>query len=363
MSKASASTTLTVLPDLGTFNPYLLCNKGDLWQNYTGAASAPSKVTPDFTVTKPVVSLFVTSSRSNGQETPDEVKFYLGDVLIGTITRTGASYTKTANTSAAVSGLFDLLSPLENNGCYGLRIKQNLVAATNGENGQIRAAFEVSQGTSFTTLHAACPFTLSEVVENSSIVVIEAGDNRNFQLTQNNTSCILAAKFYRGLTLITSGITYKWYKQEFGANPTGGALANWKLLTGATGPNLTVNAADVDSSQRYMVQVLDAAGNVLGQDTQMVFDTSDFYEVGISRNPESGQPVKGGSVLVTAEVFRRGNSTPLVLTSPVWSFVGVTPAGTTICQSVPGPSNSYSVSEADIKAAGGQLELTVTVDF
>lgn len=366
MSKASASTTLTLVPEIGTFNQYLICNKGDLWQTYEGQASAPTKVSPDFSVTQPLLSLMVTSSRTSGSEIPEEVKFYINDVLIGGMTKSSTGYAKTANTDAAVSAAFGLLDPTENAGMYGLRIKGNLVALTGGDSGQIRAVFKVSEGTAYAELQASCPFLISEVTENSSTVVIEAGDNNNFRITGDNSSVKLAAKFFRGLSEITTGITFKWYKQKFGANPLGGSLANWEEIVGATGPVLTVTAGDVDTSQIYMVHVLDPTGTtVLGQDTQSVYDATDLFEIVMSRSPEDGQVHKAGdAVEVTCAVYRRNSSTAYVLPATAkWTFLGTTPAGTSICAQGPGASNVCTVGYADIHAAGGQLVLAVMVDF
>lgn len=365
-SKASASTTLTLVPELGMFNQYLICSKGDLWQNYEGSASKPSGVTPDFSITKPLLSLVVMSSRVSGSEIPDEVKFYINDVLIGTITKNATGYTKTANTAAAYTAVFDLLDPTENAGTYGLRIKGNLVALTNGESGQIRAVFKVSEGTAFAELQTSCPFMISEVIENSSMVVIEAGDNNNFQITGDVQSVKLAAKYYKGLSEITTGITFRWYKQEFGANPGLGALANWEEIVGQTGSVLTVSADDVDTSQIYMVHVLDSTGTtVLGQDTQTVYDASDIFEIVRSRNPEDGQVhKKGDSVEVTCTLYRRNSATPYNLPATAkWSFIGTTPAGVTIFSDGPKSSNVCTVGYDDIYAAGGQLLLAMSVDF
>lgn len=364
MSKASASTTLTIVPELGTFNHYLLCNKGDLWQNFQGSPSAPTAVVPDFSVTQPILSLYVTSSRVSGQEIPDKVEFYLGSVLVGTITKSGASYTKTNNSDTAYTGMFDLLDPTENSGCCGLKIKKNLVTVTNGESGQFRAVFVISEGTSSATLQATCPFNISEVVENSSITVIEAGDNYNFQITKNNTSVKLVAKHYKGLTEVTSGLTYKWYKESYGKNP-GTDLANWELLVGKTSATLDVTEADVETAQRYMVRVFDASGvTVLGQDTQMVYDASDLYEIVIARNPEDGQAHKAGDkVSLTCKVYRRDKSVEESLPANTqWQFIGNTPAGTPIF-SASSTSNTYEVTYNDIYSAGGQLEVSVIVEF
>lgn len=351
------------MPDLGTFNQYLICNKGDLWQNYEGSVANPSAVVPDFSVSTPVLSLYVTSSRVSGHEVPDEVKFFIDDVLIGSITCNLANYVKTANTAASIAGIFELLDPTENNGCYGLKIKKNIVSLTNGESGLFRAEFIISDGSSSTTLQASCPFNISEVIGNSAIVVIEAGDNYNFQITKSNSSVILAAKYYKGLTEVSTGISYKWYRQKYGANQ-GSSLANWELIASETGNTLTVSEADVDTSQRFMVRVCDQSGTtVLGQDTQMVYDAADLFEIVMNRNPEDGQVhAQGDNVTVTCDVYRRDKTVKETLTNPVWLFIGNTPAGTPVLQQK-SASNVCTVSYDDIMAAGGQLELNTTVEF
>lgn len=371
MNKASASTSLTLVPEIGTFNQFLVCNKGELLQRYQGSPTSPSGISPDFTVNgnQPILSLMVSSSRANGSEIPDEVKFYINNELIGTVTSKSTGYTKTMNTAAAYSTIFELLSPTENSEMYGLRIKGNLVALTGGESGQIKAVFTISEGTSSATLQASCPFLISEVTENSSMVVIEAGDNNNFRITSNTgtgSSVKLVARYYKGLSEITTGVTFKWYRQQFGANSGGGALANWEEIVGATGKELTVSEGDVATSRLYMVHVLDSTGTtVLGQDTQTVYDASDMYEIVMKRSPEDGQVHKAGdSVTVTCEVYRRNNPTPLALPSTAkFSFIGTTTGGTTILSQGPGASPKCTVSYNDIYDAGGQLLLAVEVEF
>jgi len=361
MSRSSATTTLTLVPDIGTFNQYLICDKGDLWQNYEGDVTAPGKVVPDFSLTTPVLSLVVTSSRTTGQEIPDRVKFFLGAVSLGEMTRTAQGYDKAPNTTYAAS--FDLLSPTENNGNYGLRIKGNLVTLTNGESGQFRAEFDVSEASSKASLQVSCPFNISEVTSNSSRVVIEAGDGNNFLLTDKNSSVILKARYFVGTSEITTGLSYKWYKQVFGANPGDKLLENWQLLTNATA-TLSVNAPDVDTAQCYMVQVCDSAGSIVhGQDTQVVYDASDAYEILISRKPEDGQVHDAGdSVELSCAIVKRGSASSGITGSVSWAFLGYTPAGTPIFSRT-STSPKDTVSYKEISDAGGQLEVMVSAQW
>lgn len=367
MSKASASTSLTLVPEIGTFNAYLLCDKGDLWQNYKGPDPwNTTEVVPNFEQTQPLVSLIVTSSRVSGKETPEEVKWYLGNKLVATVEQSGTSYSIAYNTDVDVYGRFEALAPdhQASNGNYCLLIRGNLVHATGGENSQIRAVFEVAEGTSSAILQATLPVVISEVAENSTVCVIEAGDQYNFQITEKNSSVMLTAKLYRGLQEVTSGLDYDWYKQEYNANP-GTDHEGWVEITSKNGgKTLTVQASEVDSAQRFMVRISDKTTKaVYGQDTQMVYDASDFYEIVISRTPSDGQVHKqGDKVTLECAVYKRGQTTAENLGSPSWNFIGATPAGTTVFQSQ-SSSNQCDVPYDDIATAGGQLEVTVTVEF
>lgn len=63
MSLASATGQVIFSQKGGVYMPSIQCNKGDLYQEYMGEASAPTNIAPDFVSLKPVLSFILTSSR------------------------------------------------------------------------------------------------------------------------------------------------------------------------------------------------------------------------------------------------------------------------------------------------------------
>lgn len=373
MSKASASTTLVLIPDLGTVNPYLLCDKGDLRQDFEGSPSAPSKIVPDYTVAaeQPTVSFVATSSRAS-VETPDEITFKIGAATIGTITRSGSSYTKSvveATAGPSNDRTFVLLDPTENGGYYGLKIIKNLVDFTAGASTLITAVATIGSGTAAADVTCSIPYNAALVTSNSIRTVIEAGDANNFKISDNNLSCILKARHFAGTAELTANKSFRWFAMNFNAGA--GKLSGWEKITGATTNTLTVTEAMVDSSQKFMVAVYnntaDADDAFIDQDTQLVIDTHDLFEIDIVRTPADGQvSSKVSKIEIDCQVFRRKNNTPITLSNPRWNFLGVTPAGTSVFKDPSTGSKTTGhteVSRQHVENAGGQLELFVGVEF
>ena len=83
MSLASKVGQVTFSQKSGVYMPAIMCDKGDLYQEYDGEASNPSAVAPDFTTLKPTLSFILTSSRvAEGVVVPSSVKWYFNDLLL-----------------------------------------------------------------------------------------------------------------------------------------------------------------------------------------------------------------------------------------------------------------------------------------
>ena len=69
MSTASASRTIKFISRVGAINTRIQCNMGDLFQRYTGTASAPTAHIPDFAsmAVKPMLEFQCFTSRLNAQ--------------------------------------------------------------------------------------------------------------------------------------------------------------------------------------------------------------------------------------------------------------------------------------------------------
>lgn len=369
VQQASTSIGLECVKDMGTFRPYLLCDKGDLWQSYSGTPATTSMVVPNYTVasSQPTVSAYLKSSRVAGEQIADEIYFYIGAALIGKMTKVGNAYTKSLE--AAWAGAFQLLDPTENpTGVYGLKLLKNLVNLTNGASGSISVKFCVSEGSAMTEFVDSIPFLLSEMTTNGDKVVIVSGSSNGFCINEKGQTIKLIAEYYNGTQKLTAGLTYKWYRQNPGANPGDPNLANWELLTETSG-TLTVTADDINTSRLFMV-VVERNGAYAGQDTQLVFDKSDVYDVEIVANPVN-KKVKnpGDTIQLTSSVWIVSNtatasSAPLSLVNDVWSYTANTPAGTPIVLDKPSTTNQLTVTYNDIETkAGGNLIISVSVSF
>lgn len=371
--KASASTTIVLIPDIGNVNPYLLCDKGDLRQDFEGSPAAPSKISPDYSnaAEQPTISFVATSTRA-ANEIPDEVVFKIGSATIGTITKSGSSYTKAvvdATAGPSNDRTFVLLDPTENGGYYGLKIIKNLVAFTAGASTIISCTATFGSGTSSGDVTCSLPYNPALVTSNSIRTVIEAGDNYNFKITDSNLSCVLKARHFVGTDEKTSTKSFRWFALK-GTSGTG-KLSGWEKISGATTNTLTVTEAMVDSSQRFMVAVYNNASDAddafIDQDTQLVIDTHDLFEIDIVRTPADGQvSSKVSKIDIDCQVFRRKSNTPLTLTNPRWTFLGVTPAGTSIFRDPATGTKTTGhteVGKQHVTNAGGQLELAVNVEF
>lgn len=74
MSTASKVGQVVFSQKAGIYMPAVVCDKGDLYQEYDGDVSAPVNVAPDFSVMKPVLSYILTSSRvAEGVVVPSSV--------------------------------------------------------------------------------------------------------------------------------------------------------------------------------------------------------------------------------------------------------------------------------------------------
>lgn len=83
MSVASKVGQVIFSQKSGVYMPAIMCDKGDLYQEYDGESGAPTNIAPDFTTMKPTLSFLLTSSRvAEGIVVPSSIRWYFNDVLI-----------------------------------------------------------------------------------------------------------------------------------------------------------------------------------------------------------------------------------------------------------------------------------------
>lgn len=296
MSESSRTGVIRYSRKAGVFMPMLMCDKGDLWQEYSGEIETPINITPDFGVMKPRISYVISSSRvAQGYVVPTKVVWYFNDVQI---TFEGGVSTNSFN---GETGHFKEI-PYEKgvNEYFGIQILKNLVAASGGAGCVIRAVATVRVGNVSDEIQATYPISISKSVGNQKVVTIISGDNNFFAIREKGGSVILEAMARVGASEIASGLTYKWYKNSGGS---------WQAIDSQTKKRLTVDGSMVDTNGVFKVEV-SQNGTLIGMDTQVVMDLSDPYDILPNPVPanETIEEGSGGKVTYTPILVKRGTS-------------------------------------------------------
>lgn len=347
MSEASKVGQVVFSQKSGIYMPALMCDKGDLYQEYDGDAGAPSNVALDFSVMKPVLSYILTSSRvAEGVVVPSSVKWYFNDVEIL------FSGNVSTNTFGGETGHFKFVPYQAGvNNYYGLQIVKNLVKASTAASCTIKAVGTVTVGNVSDEIQFVYSIPVTKGVGNQKVVTIASGDNKYFAIREKGGSVILTAVARMGASELTANLAYRWFRMVNGA---------WQVITGQTGKNLTVTDGMVDTTGIFKVEV-SQSGNLIGIDTQTVMDLSDPYDIITNPVPEDETIVSGsgGSVTYTPILVKRGQTTKAKETLFCFSFmdsagVVLNPATANV------PAASGTCTEAMCQQAGGNVAWVIT---
>ena len=380
MSTASASRTIKFISRVGAINTRIQCNMGDLFQRYTGTASAPTAHIPDFAsmAVKPMLEFQCFTSRLNAQgESIADVSAFKASingqeiVFDGTTKKSiGVKNADGTTNTNLFAGYFELVTPDYPTGTqryYGIRILKNLVAACNGTSARFSMEGNVTLGN--VTETAAADYTVAitpKVGSGDNTVFIASGNSNGFTITSGSgagSSVILKAIVYDGHGVeVTppsgSPFSYQWYKLD----PTKTGNDPWTAMTGETAQTLTVNASQVNNEAEYKV-VVKHGTNEIGFDVQAVYDEGDDLIIDPHPNPadETISDSAGGnqSVTYTPAVFNRktnaNDTRPWTFTFMVRSAAGV-PLNT----DVNSPHTSFTVTLAHCQAENSDVSLIIT---
>ncbi|MDE5975772.1 MAG: hypothetical protein K2G69_04410 [Muribaculaceae bacterium] len=278
MSTASASLTVTCLPNGKSYNVAIVCSKGDLYQYYDSG-----RVTPDFTAgvsEQPIVTL-VFSATAMTSPIPPMIKLYWDDkeITFGSLNTGATNNAVTVGTNPdpileAGTIKIEQKGDPANNLDWKLRFVKNIAkpSATTlyGHTLKVQGIFPAGIAENVKA------FELTPLTESGEEVHIESGstDATPFVVDQNkaNSKCTLVAQVYRAGKAVTTtaGYTFQWYKRDI-TKTTG-----WETLAGKTGQSLEVTASDVETYTEYKVEV--THGGATFADTQSVMDVGDpFY--------------------------------------------------------------------------------------
>lgn len=347
MSIASKVGQVVFSQKSGVYMPAIMCDKGDLYQEYDGEPSAPTGIAPDFTTLKPVLSFLLTSSRvAEGIVVPSSIKWYFNDVLLAFTSNVST------NTFGGETGHFKFIPyAAGTTNYYGLQIVKNLVKASAGASCTIKAVATVTVGNVSDEVQFIYSIPITKGVGNQNVVTIVSGDDKYFAIRDKGGSVILSALTRRGASEITSGLAYKWYRMVNGA---------WQVITGQTATILTVTDSMVDTTGVFKVEV-SQNGNLIGLDTQTVMDLSDPYDILTNPNPEDETIVSGsgGSVTYTPILVKRGTTTKAK--EMLFYFVFMDSAGVILNPSTANvAAASGTCTEAMCQQAGGNVAWVIT---
>lgn len=293
MSTASYVGTVKFSKRMGVYMPLIVSDKGDLYQEYQGTANAPVDIAPSFGELAPTLSFVLTSSRvAEGVVVPKSVAWYFNDVLLAF---TGNVST---NTLGGEAGHFKNVPYSAGvNNYYGLQIVKDLVKASGAASCVIRAEATVVIGNTEDVIQATYNIPITKGVGNQVRVTIGAGDNKAFTIRDKGDSCKLTAMARQGKDEITSGLTYQWYQSVSGI---------WSNM-GLTTKTIDVTESMVATSAVMMVEVYQN-GELIGSDTQSVFDVSDPYDILPNPTPADETIMDSGdTVTYSPQLVKRGD--------------------------------------------------------
>lgn len=300
MSLASKVGQVTFQRKSGSYMPAIMCDKGDLYQEYDGESSSALNISPDFTVLKPVLAFMLTSSRvAEGIVNPQSVKWYFNDTLIN-FSESNVS----TNSLGGETGHFKNVPYQAGvNNYYSLQIVKNLVKASGGASISIKAVAKVTVGNTSDEIQFVYAIPITRGVGSMKRVTIMAGDNNYFAIRTKGGSCILKAFCRLGADELTSGLTYTWSRMLNG---------QWSNIASVTTQTLTVNENMVDTTGIFRVEVFQG-GTRIGYDTQTVLDLSDPYDILPRPTPDDETIVEksGGTVVYEPYLVKRGSVDPV----------------------------------------------------
>lgn len=346
MSIASKVGQVTFSQKSGVYMAAILCDKGDLYQEYDGDSSAPTNIAPDFTTLKPTLSFLLTSSRvAEGIVVPSSIKWYFNDVLINFTSNVST------NTFGGETGHFRFVPyAAGTTNYYGLQVVKNLVKASAGASCTIKGVATVTVGNVSDEIQWVYPIPITKGVGNQKVVTIMAGDDKYFAIREKGGSVILSAVARLGASELTAGLSYKWYRMINNA---------WNLISGQTGKNLTVTDSMVDTTGIFKVEVYQDS-TLIGLDTQTVIDLSDPYDIITNPTPEDETISKAGDTVVYRPILvKRGETTKAK--DMTFYFVFMDSAGVILNPSTANiPSASGTCTYEMCQQAGGNVAWTIT---
>lgn len=346
MSLASASYQVIYISDGVTYTVFLQGARGDIYQRYSGSASAPSSVDPAWTgittvADKPLLKVVLMSSD------PDDTDTALADRVNDSVTEWYANDDKLTFDNSGVSiggdwaGVFRLVKASDNDAeapFGGLRMNKDIVAASGGVPVNIRVKLGVNNVNKVSFGGAAYAIRVLPILGEGALADIYCDASQSMTLSSANRTVTLKARCWRGGAMLAdSAFTRKWYLMEGG---------QWVLK--ATTDNFTVSRDDINTFGEVKVECYSAdSGQLIASDTQTVADISDPYVIHPNPSPADGRIYQNatlnGSVTLTPVLKRTSGET---ISGTQFLFAVLDPAGTIQNTDNTTPKTSYIITRA-----------------
>lgn len=349
MSDSSKTGQVTFSQKSGMYMSVIMCDKGDLYQEFQGESGAPTNITPDFATLKAILSFLITSSRvAEGIVVPSLMKWFFNGVQL-----VFANNVSTNNFGGETGHFKFVPYQAGVNNYFGLQVIKNLVKASSGASCSIKGESTVTVGNTSDVIQGIYSIPITKGVGNQKHVTIAAGDNKYFAIRTKGDSCILTAIARMGADELTSGLTYKWYK--FASNA-------WAVISGQTGKNLTVTDSMVDTTGTFKVEIYQDS-TLIGLDTQTVMDLSDPYDIITNPVPESETISNSADkVVYTPILVKRGETTKAK--NSLFFFAFRDSAGVILNPgTVNTPAASGTCTYLMCQQAGGDVDWTITTQY
>lgn len=300
MSKAAASRTIKFISRGGTYTASVQAPDGDIFQMCDGQTPAVSTVVaPDFTVKRPRLSLVIISSRqADGVVTPSKV-----DIFVNNVQLTFDSNNVSRTQFSGESGHFKLIPPSSQNLYFQLQVIKNLNSLLLGYgNIDIKFSAKIKIG-SFPEDVLDCMYSIQLIKAQASSrrVVIVAGDENNFTITEKTRKCKLKCEVYEGTNLLNpNDFDYTWSKP----------VPNFWLKIGSE-QVLEIGETDIDSTGQFRVEAVRKTDKVsFGFDIQTCVDATDPFIIDPRPNPLDetiDENNLNGKVVYTPVLKKRGS--------------------------------------------------------
>lgn len=245
----------------------------------------------------------------------------------------GAAYTEINVGETITDGRFEFLGTAPNKQRSGIRLNQNILGVVNGS-GTIKAEISyLDNKTGLTAVYTGyVKLEVRATGEGTSILVLSTDNGSVFKNTIRNTtqSTTISSTYYKGASLISNGVIYKWYKDG-------------TEVAGATSSSYTVNASEVGSKAVYACRATYDGTDAVAEKT--IVDMTD--PVSVELTADTGQDVPEGTTkVITANVYQNGK---LIAFSGNynWSLIG--PDGVAVGHSGSGNTMTLTADEIDLK--------------